>query len=97
MNVRNGGSNIIGRLHSNNNSSNATTDGQGLTLFNRTTSASFDIYQRGSFVANSTQSSGTKTTPLYVMRYATSYYETRPSFFGYGSSLTSTQITNLSN
>jgi hypothetical protein len=97
VNTRNPTSNMASRLNSPTLSTNATINGQGLTLLNRTSALSIDIYQRGSFVANPSQTSSLTTADIYVLRYSSFYYESRPSIVGYSSSLTSGEITDLTN
>jgi hypothetical protein len=97
VNPRNAASNIVGRINSSLSTQNATLNGQGLTLFNRTSALTMDAYQRGSFVASDLSTSSLITTDIFVLRRIAQYTEARPSIVGYSSSLTSGEITDLTN
>ena len=97
VNPRNPTSNIVGRINSSISTQNATLNGQGLTLFNRTSALTMDVYQRGSFVASDLCTSSLITTDITVLRRIAQYTEARPSIVGYSSSLTSGEITDLTN
>jgi len=95
LNPRNTTSNITSRLQGSTLGSQATSNGQGLTIANRNNSASYDVYQRGSFVGSISSASISTATPMYSMRFTTLYAPSKPSVIGYSSDLTSTQIDDL--
>jgi hypothetical protein len=97
LNSRNPTNNITSRIHSSTLVSTPTTNGQGLTILNRNNSTSYDLYQRGSFIDNLLSNSVTANQPTYVMRYVSVYSPSKPSLVGYSSSLTSGEITDLTN
>jgi hypothetical protein len=97
LNSRNAVSFIASRLHNNTTSLQSTTNGQGLTILNRDNSTSYDVYQRGAFIGNLLGNSFIGTQPTHVMRFDTIYSPSKPSIVGYSSSLTSGEITDLTN
>jgi hypothetical protein len=100
VNSRNLSSFISTRIHGSTLGLQSTTNGQGLTILNRNNSTSYDVYQRGTFIGNVLSDSSTFNEPTYVMRFnlfADNYSPAKPSIVGYSSSLTSTQITDLTN
>jgi hypothetical protein len=97
VNPRNLTNQIVSRLHNSTLFQTASTNGQGLMLVNRNNSSNYDIYLRGSLITNTSVASTNVTTPIYAMRTGTTYASSKPSVVGYGASLTSQQITDLTN
>jgi hypothetical protein len=97
LNVRNTLGNISTRLHGSTLGQQSTTNGQGLTILNRNNSTSYDVYQQGSFIGAIASTSQSITDSINVMRNSVNYAPSKPSIVGYSSSLTSGEITDLTN
>jgi hypothetical protein len=97
INPRNASGLRVTRVHSSSTTTATNSDGQGLMVLNRNNSVDFDIYLRGTLLETPAATSDSVTTDLYSMRTGTTYAASKPSVIGYGASLTSTQITDLTN
>jgi hypothetical protein len=97
LNPRSSLGTVVTRIHNTSGGSTSTLNGEGLTIANRSSASSYDVYQRGSFVQTVSQSTSLLTSEIYAMRISDIYFPSKPSILGYSSSLTSTQITDLTN